>query len=1261
MIDKFKPMNSCPIFPKIIIYGGLAVLVSLNLNDQAQAQIAPDNTLSTEVQAGEERVEITGGTIQGANLFHSFQEFSVPTNNTAYFNNPSEIRHIIGRVTGDGVSNIDGLLRANGNANLILLNPNGINFGANARLQIGGSFLATTANSLSFEDGTVFSTDPEATSPLLTVSVPVGLQLGTNSGAINFAGVGHDIGIDIPIFSPFNRGSVSGLKLQSGGTIGLLGNEVNFTGGVVASEKGNIEVGSVAEGTIALELLENGFALGYQEVETFGDLRFQQRSLIDTSGNNSGSIKLQGQNITLTDGSAVLIQNQGANTSGNLTVNATDSLSLQGISDDGVIGSGLFTETLEAGGGGKINVTATNLEISGGAAILTDSFSTATSGDININVANNLQVVGFAEINPNKFSNISAQAYNTGDAGAIAINTSNLTALAGGNIASVTGSPGGTGSGGDVTVNATESIVLSGINPIAFAPSQITAGSGGAGKAGNVALNTRNLTLENGGRVDASATAIGDAGNLEINATESIVVTGTVPDSLNPSLITASANILDPELRQLFNLPDRPSGNSGSIEINTPQLEITEGGQITVRNDGTGNGGDLKITANNIALRNNGGITAAVELGLGGNIELEVAESLTLRGGSQISSDNFGIADGGEIAIATNSLEISDRSFITTTTFNSGGGGNINLNIEDSLRVIGTGFEQFQETFQANSLNGTLVAGTRGTGIFLGTAADGVAGSLAINTNSLSLVAGGIIFSPIFTDGVGGNIQVNAQNIEIVGSALQIGAGVDSTSSAVAGDIFIDTQNLMIRDGGTIVNATFGEAEGGDITINAIDSVELQDTPTGSRLFTGIYANTSIGQGTGGDITLTATHLEINDAFISSSTGGFINDTEGLTFSGGGDGGNIALRVQDTIEIKGIPTDPRFASGISSSSFTSGAAGNIEIATNRLLISDGAEIAATSLGSGDGGSLKIDATESISLVGTTTVNNMQRGGLVATSGRSAFPRAIASGASGDITINTGNLTIEEGASIDVQSLGTGGAGRLDIQVDNDVVLNRQGSISAATNSNTGGNIEILANNIFSLGESTITAQARGNADGGNIDLQGRNLVLLESSKLTAEANRGRGGSIDILAKGLFICQECIISASSRLGVDGVVDIDTLEPEPDFGIVEVPIKLTQPEETVAQACSNQPNISQSSFTITGRGGLPSRPSETLTSQSLVSFNIPSSASQEPQTQVSSTTLPRPARNWYQNSQGEIVLTAQPVSNNPRFNSPNCHVR
>jgi filamentous hemagglutinin family protein len=1252
-------LNTQPRISHSLIFGSVFSLSLLSsIFQPVKAQITADDSVDTQVKNSGGVSEITDGTTRGSNLFHSFQNFSIASGNTALFNNASNIENIISRVTGSSISNIDGLIQANGNANLILINPNGINFGANAQLAIGGSFLASSADSIVFDDGTLYSATNTDTTPLLTVSVPVGLQLGQNSGAINVEGTGHNLSLAVPIFSPFTNGEVSGLKVQPGQTLGLVGGNISLTGGVLAAEAGNIELGSVAAGIVNLNLEQQGFSLSYEDVSAFKNINLEQRAFIDASGFNGGSVQIQANEVKLTDGSAVLIQNLGEESSGNLKVNTANSLSVNGATADGIIASGLYTEALAGGKGGNIEIDSSQLEVVDGGAILTDTFSTAASGNLELNVSDVVEIVGFAAINPNKFSVISAQTFGAGDAGTINITTKNLTALDGGNVASLTGGLTGTGSGGNVNINAQESINLTGINPIAFAPSQITAGSGGAGNAGNVNLATKNIVIKDGGRIDASATASGNAGNVGINASESITVAGTVPDSLNPSLIIASANILDPELRELLRLPSIPSGDSGSVTIATPQLRIMDGGVVTVRNDGTGDAGNLQIKANLLELANNGGITGVVQEGSGGTIELEIADSVNLTGGSQIASDNLGGKDGGEITITANELKISDRSFITTTSFSSGKGGDITLDITDSINIQGIGFKQFQQTFQANAINGSLEAGTRGTGIFIGTAADGTGGNLKIATNSLSLREGGIIFSPIFTGGTGGNIEIDASDIDISGSALQISSGIESNNSAAAGNILIDTQRLKLQDGGTIVNANFGDATGGNIDINAAEFVNVQNTPVGSLLFTGIYSNTSIGTGNGGNINLKTANLSIDQGLLTSNTGAFID--EGLNFDGGGDGGNINVDVEDTIEITGITTSPRFVSGISSSSFTDGAAGDIKISTSKLLIRDGSEIAAAAIASGSGGDLIINASDSIELIGRTTADNLQLGGLVAASGREAFTGQVASGVSGDIQITTNNLTIANGASIDVQSLGTGKAGNLNINVQDSILLDNQGTISAATNFNTGGNIEIIADTIFWRGQSTTTATANNNANGGNIDLEANNLFVLEASQLTADADIGRGGNINVNTEGLLICEECRISASSELGVDGEVNIDTLDPNPNVEIVDMPIQLTEPEEVVALACATnqQPNTSQ--LTISGRGGLPPRPNEPLTSKSVIGFNKSDNQAQLSRTKRNSK-LPAPARNWYVNSQGEVILTAQTAAAPTQFNSPDCHVR
>jgi filamentous hemagglutinin family protein len=186
------------------------------------AQIIPDATLPSPsvVVDANPLFTITGGTTANTNLFHSFSQFSLPTGTEAFFDNLPAIQNILVRVTGNSISSIDGLIRANDTANLFLINPNGIILGQNASLNIGGSFLATTANSVRFLDGSEFRAEAntQTTSPLLLVSAPVGLQFnGLTNGAIAAQG--------------------SPLSVLTGKTLALVGGDVTLVDTVLKVNK----------------------------------------------------------------------------------------------------------------------------------------------------------------------------------------------------------------------------------------------------------------------------------------------------------------------------------------------------------------------------------------------------------------------------------------------------------------------------------------------------------------------------------------------------------------------------------------------------------------------------------------------------------------------------------------------------------------------------------------------------------------------------------------------------------------------------------------------------------------------------------------------------------------------------------------------------------------------------------------------------------------------------------------------------------------
>ncbi|MFB2970615.1 filamentous hemagglutinin N-terminal domain-containing protein [Aerosakkonema sp. BLCC-F183] len=616
---------------------------------------------------------IDGGTIRDSNLFHSFSEFNIQNGRAVYFTNPEGITNIFSRITANNPSNINGILGVLGNANLFLLNPNGIIFGPNARLDLNGSFIGTTASSIKFADGVEFSATNPSETALLTVSVPIGLQMGQTPGIITVQNTGHRL---IEGNAPLQMGTTpSGLGVAPGKILALVGGDIALEGGILTAPSGHIELGSARSGTVNLSTASPGWNFDYSTPQ-YGDIRFSRQALADASGAPAGSIHFQGKNISVNQGSVALLINQGDRGSGGITVNASDFLEMRGVGINGFTQNLLVADTI-TGAGGNLVITAPRLLVQDGGKISTRTFGSGTGGNNSV-AADSIQISGFSALKPTTtFSWIDSETFSAGRAGDVQITTRQLSLQEGGAISSLTR---GTGATGNVIINASESIELTGETPITFSASLLGAVSFNRGNAGKVTINTPRLSVQNGAGVTATTLGQGDAGTLRVNVSEQITVSGVSGASGKPSNISASATVLPLVFQQAFGLPALPTGNSGDLIVNTPRLDITDGGVVRVNHQGVGDAGNLDINADTIALDRSGTISATTNSGQGGSINLQ-SNALILRHGSNAIATAGGTGNGGNIAINSPIIVGLENSGITANAF-QGKGGNIQINTE---------------------------------------------------------------------------------------------------------------------------------------------------------------------------------------------------------------------------------------------------------------------------------------------------------------------------------------------------------------------------------------------------------------------------------------------------------------------------------------------------------------------------------------------------------------------------------------------------
>jgi filamentous hemagglutinin family protein len=656
------------------------------------AQVISDGTTNSIVNVKGNDFTIINGINKGNNLFHSFSNLSLPTDGSATFDltNTPNITTIFSRVTGGNVSNIDGLiqtLNSNNPVSLFLMNPNGMVFGQNAKLNIGGSFVGTTANSIKFADGVEFSAINTNTNPLLTMSVPIGLQMGQNSGNIQIQGTSHNLLHPENFSGSLTRNpQQNGLGVSPSKTLALIGNGIQLNGGVVIAESGHIEVGSVEKGSINLNQ-STGFnwQFDYHPVQSLADIHLTNASLIDASGNPGGSIHLQGKAIQIQDSSVVLIQSQGIQENNGLIKVDADFLEMEGAlakKDESII----LSENLATRKGANIDISARQIVGKDGGRIISTTYQNGGSGgDINVNTTESIEFFGFSPFDPARTTGIAALTYTGGGKGGnISIATQNMALRNGGTI--LTNMFGGS-AGGSINITA-DKISLIGENSRTSGASAIAASSFLGGNAGAIAINTNELLLTASGVISASTSGSGNAGNLTINARKSVEVDGSGSVLARPSRITASGQLLPSVFLKMVGVSGLPTGNAGNLVINSPIVKVSNQGYIAAENVGSGNAGYLQLLADTIFLDQKGQIRTSTTVGQGGNLELTVRDIFLMRNNSLVSAKAEGRGNGGNINISSPIIAGLENSDIIASAI-KGKGGNITITTQG---IIGLEF-----------------------------------------------------------------------------------------------------------------------------------------------------------------------------------------------------------------------------------------------------------------------------------------------------------------------------------------------------------------------------------------------------------------------------------------------------------------------------------------------------------------------------------------------------------------------------------------
>jgi filamentous hemagglutinin family protein len=853
------------------------ILASLNFTwgDLSYAQGTPPITssgLSTQISApinnsgGQIQYNITGGTrpANGLNLFHSFGQFGLPSNNIANFLNETATptSNILGRVTGGNPSNIFGTIQTTGfgGANLFLMNPAGIVFGPNASLNVGGSVSFTTADYLRLADGAQFHAIPGPQDASIS-SAPVTAFgfLGSNPSAIVVQG--------------------SQLSVPPGQNISLVGGNIEVapgtleTGtpqpGLISAPGGQINFASVASaGEILYSGLQSAPNINGQSFTNMGSINLSGGSTLDVSANAAGMIKIRGGQLVMADATLAADTVNGNGASPAIDVNVTGNLS---VSDTRGVPA-ITARTTGDGNSGDVQLTSRNADITSTsdaiffAAIDTHTSGNGRGGNVSIATTDNLTVTGnpFGLMFFIDSGTIAPGAGNGGDvaisAGKVRLEETNINTgdLIARNLFSEAQGSGGNltitadtfemnhstlatdgffaGTAGNLTLNASQInlsnfsqlslISLSGGGALNIKTEKLTADSSqfeletATAPGGGVNIEARSIELKNGTTMRSQTAGNGKAGDITIVATDHLTLSDD-PTTLG-ALIRPTGIFTNSE----GNADLGNQGNAGSILITTPRLEINGGARIDATTNAAGRGGNISITAFNAVALSGERPTDVVENELFGLGSTRPSGIFSRTVGSELCGARCG--DAGGIILNTGDLSISGGAQINSGSNNSGNGGHVQINA------------------------GRVVSISEGTDI----------DTSGIFSRTVQAAPGA---------GLGGDITINAGQSVSLSSRSAISAS--STGPANAGNVVINAGSQFLSQNGSVTTQA-SQASGGNITIQATDSIRLVN----SQLSTSVQGGPNTA---GGNITLDPAVVTLQNSQVTAQAfqgqGGNIN------------------------------------------------------------------------------------------------------------------------------------------------------------------------------------------------------------------------------------------------------------------------------------------------------------------------------------------------------------------------------------------------